>query len=119
LSGVIIVRESLAGSGAKTSVGDTRLHCHLLSDRANGEGWEKGQASDDHDTSATATNGSAFAGLSANTPFYNLTFAAALFGCLRGAFLNADLSPVHPSWPQEPHLPTHLSADCSCAHYSL
>jgi potassium-transporting ATPase potassium-binding subunit len=26
-----------------------------------------------------ATNGSAFAGLSANTPFYNLTFAAAMF----------------------------------------
>ena len=30
-------------------------------------------------TSATATNGSAFAGLSANTPFYNLTLALAMF----------------------------------------
>jgi K+-transporting ATPase ATPase A chain len=30
-------------------------------------------------TSAAATNGSAFAGLSANTPFYNLTLAAAMF----------------------------------------
>ena len=35
-------------------------------------------------TSATATNGSAFAGLSANTPFYNLTLAAAMFA---GRFL--------------------------------
>ncbi len=30
-------------------------------------------------TSATATNGSAFAGLNANTPFYNLTLAVAMF----------------------------------------
>jgi K+-transporting ATPase ATPase A chain len=30
-------------------------------------------------TSGTATNGSAFAGLNANTPFYNLTLAAAMF----------------------------------------
>jgi K+-transporting ATPase ATPase A chain len=30
-------------------------------------------------TSASATNGSAFAGLSANTPFYNLTLALAMF----------------------------------------
>jgi K+-transporting ATPase ATPase A chain len=30
-------------------------------------------------TSATATNGSAFAGLTANTPFYNLTLALAMF----------------------------------------
>ena len=30
-------------------------------------------------TSGAATNGSAFAGLSANTPFYNLTLAAAMF----------------------------------------
>jgi potassium-transporting ATPase potassium-binding subunit len=30
-------------------------------------------------TSAAATNGSAFAGLTANTPFYNLTLAAAMF----------------------------------------
>jgi potassium-transporting ATPase potassium-binding subunit len=30
-------------------------------------------------TSGTATNGSAFAGLSANTPFYNLTLAVAMF----------------------------------------
>ncbi len=30
-------------------------------------------------TSAAATNGSAFAGLSANTPFYNLTLALAMF----------------------------------------
>ncbi len=30
-------------------------------------------------TSGPATNGSAFAGLSANTPFYNLTLAAAMF----------------------------------------
>jgi potassium-transporting ATPase potassium-binding subunit len=30
-------------------------------------------------TSAAATNGSAFAGLNANTPFYNLTLAAAMF----------------------------------------
>jgi K+-transporting ATPase ATPase A chain len=30
-------------------------------------------------TSATANNGSAFAGLSANTPFWNLTLAAAMF----------------------------------------
>jgi potassium-transporting ATPase potassium-binding subunit len=35
-------------------------------------------------TSSAATNGSAFAGLSANTPFYNLTLAAAMFG---GRFL--------------------------------
>lgn len=30
-------------------------------------------------TSTAATNGSAFAGLNANTPFYNLTLAAAMF----------------------------------------
>jgi K+-transporting ATPase ATPase A chain len=30
-------------------------------------------------TSAAATNGSAFAGLNANTPFYNLTFSLAMF----------------------------------------
>src|SRR4029077_5391049 len=30
-------------------------------------------------TSAAATNGSAFAGLTANTPFYNLTLALAMF----------------------------------------
>jgi potassium-transporting ATPase potassium-binding subunit len=30
-------------------------------------------------TSGAATNGSAFAGLSTNTPFYNLTLAAAMF----------------------------------------
>jgi K+-transporting ATPase ATPase A chain len=30
-------------------------------------------------TSATANNGSAFAGLSANTPFYNITLGAAMF----------------------------------------
>jgi K+-transporting ATPase ATPase A chain len=35
-------------------------------------------------TSAAATNGSAFTGLSANNPFYNLTLAAAMFG---GRFL--------------------------------
>jgi potassium-transporting ATPase potassium-binding subunit len=35
-------------------------------------------------TSAAATNGSAFAGLSADTPFYNLTLAAAMFA---GRFL--------------------------------
>lgn len=35
-------------------------------------------------TSAAATNGSAFAGLNANTPFYNLTLAAAMFA---GRFL--------------------------------
>jgi K+-transporting ATPase ATPase A chain len=35
-------------------------------------------------TSAAVTNGSAFAGLSANTPFYNLTLAAAMFA---GRFL--------------------------------
>jgi potassium-transporting ATPase potassium-binding subunit len=35
-------------------------------------------------TSATATNGSAFGGLSANTPFYNLTLALAMFA---GRFL--------------------------------
>jgi len=35
-------------------------------------------------TSATATNGSAFAGLSANTPFYNMTLALAMFA---GRFL--------------------------------
>jgi K+-transporting ATPase ATPase A chain len=35
-------------------------------------------------TSAAATNGSAFAGLSANSPYYNLTLAAAMFG---GRFL--------------------------------
>jgi hypothetical protein len=35
-------------------------------------------------TSAAATNGSAFAGLSANTPFYNLTLALAM---LCGRFL--------------------------------
>ena len=35
-------------------------------------------------TSGAATNGSAFAGLSANSPFYNLTLAAAMFA---GRFL--------------------------------
>jgi K+-transporting ATPase ATPase A chain len=35
-------------------------------------------------TSAAATNGSAFAGLSANSPFYNLTLAAGMFA---GRFL--------------------------------
>ena len=35
-------------------------------------------------TSGAATNGSAFAGLRANTPFYNLTLAAAMFA---GRFL--------------------------------
>jgi K+-transporting ATPase ATPase A chain len=35
-------------------------------------------------TSSAATNGSAFAGLNANTPFYNLTLAAAMFA---GRFL--------------------------------
>jgi potassium-transporting ATPase potassium-binding subunit len=35
-------------------------------------------------TSGAATNGSAFAGLSANTPFYNLTLAMAMFA---GRFL--------------------------------
>jgi K+-transporting ATPase ATPase A chain len=35
-------------------------------------------------TSGGATNGSAFAGLGANTPFYNLTLAAAMFA---GRFL--------------------------------
>jgi len=35
-------------------------------------------------TSAAATNGSAFAGLNANTPFYNLTLALAM---LCGGFL--------------------------------
>jgi potassium-transporting ATPase potassium-binding subunit len=35
-------------------------------------------------TSAAATNGSAFAGLSANTPYYNLTLAVAMFA---GRFL--------------------------------
>ena len=35
-------------------------------------------------TSAAATNGSAFAGLNANTPFYNITLAAAMFA---GRFL--------------------------------
>jgi K+-transporting ATPase ATPase A chain len=35
-------------------------------------------------TSGAATNGSAFAGLSANTPFYNLTLAVAMFA---GRFL--------------------------------
>jgi K+-transporting ATPase ATPase A chain len=35
-------------------------------------------------TSAAATNGSAFAGLNANTPFYNLTLALAMFA---GRFL--------------------------------
>ena len=35
-------------------------------------------------TSGAATNGSAFAGLSANAPFYNLTLAAAMFA---GRFL--------------------------------
>ena len=35
-------------------------------------------------TSASATNGSSFAGLNANTTFYNLTLAAAMFA---GRFL--------------------------------
>jgi K+-transporting ATPase ATPase A chain len=35
-------------------------------------------------TSGAATNGSAFAGLNANAPFYNLTLAAAMFA---GRFL--------------------------------
>jgi K+-transporting ATPase ATPase A chain len=38
-------------------------------------------------TSGAATNGSAFAGLSANTPFYHLTLAAAMFA---GRFLVID-----------------------------
>ena len=55
-------------------------------------------------TSGAATNGSAFAGLSANTPFYNLTLAAAMFAgrfivivpvlCIAGTLAAKRIVPV-------------------------
>lgn len=63
-------------------------------------------------TSAAATNGSAFAGLNANTPFYNLTLAAAMFAgrfvviipvlCIAGTLAAKRLIPVSAGT-----LPTH------------
>jgi K+-transporting ATPase ATPase A chain len=63
-------------------------------------------------TSAAATNGSAFAGLNANTPFYNLTLAAAMFGgrflvivpvlCLAGTLAAKPIVPASAGT-----LPTH------------
>jgi K+-transporting ATPase ATPase A chain len=63
-------------------------------------------------TSAAATNGSAFAGLNANTPFYNLTLAAAMFAgrfivivpvlCIAGALAAKRIVPVSAGT-----LPTH------------
>ena len=63
-------------------------------------------------TSGAATNGSAFAGLSANTPFYNLTLAAAMFAgrfivivpvlCIAGTLAAKRLVP-----PSVGTLPTH------------
>ena len=57
-------------------------------------------------TSAAATNGSAFAGLNANTPFYNLTLAAAMFAgrfiviipvlCIAGTLAAKRLIPSPP-----------------------
>jgi potassium-transporting ATPase potassium-binding subunit len=55
-------------------------------------------------TSGAATNGSAFAGLNANTPFYNLTLAAAMFAgrfivitpvlCIAGMLAAKRIGPV-------------------------
>jgi len=63
-------------------------------------------------TSGAATNGSAFAGLSANTPFYNLTLAAAMFAgrfmviipvlCIAGMLARKPTVPVSTGT-----LPTH------------
>jgi K+-transporting ATPase ATPase A chain len=63
-------------------------------------------------TSAAATNGSAFAGLSANSLFYNLTLAAAMFGgrffviipvlCLAGTLASKRRVPA-----SDGTLPTH------------
>ena len=63
-------------------------------------------------TSGAATNGSAFAGLSANTPFYNLTLAAAMFAgrfivivpvlCIAGTLAAKRIVPVSAGT-----LPTH------------
>jgi len=63
-------------------------------------------------TSAAATNGSAFAGLSANTLFYNLTLAAAMFAgrflvivpvlCIAGTLAAKRRIPISPGT-----LPTH------------
>jgi K+-transporting ATPase ATPase A chain len=63
-------------------------------------------------TSGAATNGSAFAGLSANTPFYNLTLAAAMFAgrflvivpvlCIAGLLVRKGRIP-----PAAGTLPTH------------
>jgi K+-transporting ATPase ATPase A chain len=63
-------------------------------------------------TSATATNGSAFAGLSANTPFYNLTLAAGMFAgrfivivpvlCIAGSLAAKRIVPLSAGT-----LPTH------------
>jgi K+-transporting ATPase ATPase A chain len=63
-------------------------------------------------TSGAATNGSAFAGLSANTPFYNLTLAAAMFAgrfivivpvlCIAGTLAAKRIVPVSVGT-----LPTH------------
>jgi potassium-transporting ATPase potassium-binding subunit len=63
-------------------------------------------------TSGAATNGSAFAGLSANAPFYNLTLAAAMFAgrflvivpvlCIAGTLAAKRVVP-----PSTGTLPTH------------
>jgi K+-transporting ATPase ATPase A chain len=63
-------------------------------------------------TSGAATNGSAFAGLSANTPFYNLTLAGAMFAgrflviipvlCIAGTLAAKRIVPVSSGT-----LPTH------------
>jgi len=63
-------------------------------------------------TSAAATNGSAFAGLNANTAFYNLTLAAAMFAgrfaviipvlCIAGTLAHKRRVPPSPGT-----LPTH------------
>jgi potassium-transporting ATPase potassium-binding subunit len=63
-------------------------------------------------TSGAATNGSAFAGLNANTPFYNLTLAAAMFAgrflvivpvlCIAGMLVAKGRVP-----PASGTLPTH------------
>jgi K+-transporting ATPase ATPase A chain len=63
-------------------------------------------------TSGAATNGSAFAGVSANSPFYNLTLAAAMFAgrflvilpvlCIAGTLAAKRIAPVSAGT-----LPTH------------
>jgi hypothetical protein len=75
-------------------------------------------------TSAAATNGSAFAGLNANTTFYNLTLALAMF---IGRFLvmvrswpSPDRSPLNRSYRvrRGPCRPTASSMAASCSALS-